>query len=245
MYKYKNPPLLEVSCELIFAENSNYNPQSIETFGKLILPDFPILRVSNRIGVIFDTDSKSLKPAQDTFNEYFSTDEKDLVRLEKGKLSIHQLKPYKKWEHFSELLSQSLPRYTEAFGSSDLARIGLRYVNEMQFEDADFLPSKYFNGMPDFQDGFWGESYNGFQCISQKIFRLPVETQIRVSLTEGPRDNVDGLKHRVILDLDIFSLHQKSADIGAILDWLKSSKERCNAVFENLLSDEAKEIFKG
>lgn len=245
MYKYKNPPLLEVSCELIFAENSGYSPQNIEIFGELLSSDFPIVRASNRVGMIFDTESKAFIPAQDVYHEFFSSDEKDLVRLEKGKLSIHQLKPYKKWEHFSGLISQSLPKYLHAFGPSNLARIGLRYVNEMQFEDADFLPSKYFNGMPDFQEEFWGEAYNGFQCMSQKIYAQPIETQMRISLTEGPRDNVDGLKHRVVLDLDIFSLHHKSADTGAVLEWLKLSKERCNGVFENLLSSTAKEIFNG
>lgn len=245
MYRYKNPPLLEVSCEIIFSDYSGYTPENIQEFSKLISSIFPIQRINNQAGVIFDSATKSFTPAHEEYLEFFSSDEKDLIRLEKTKLSFHQLRPYKKWEHFSSLISSSIPNYTKIFGQSDVARIGLRYVNDIQLEDADFQPSQYFNGMPDFREGFWGETYNGFQCISQKIYHQPVETQMRVSITEGPKDGIDNLKHRVVLDLDIFSLHHKSSDIGALLGWLDTSRKRCNDVFENLLSSKAKAIFNG
>ena len=136
---YKNPPLIEAVCELRFGLKTPYSQTQVNTFYEKIKSAFPVQKKGkmHKLEIKIERDKtpeenkKSINQDSYEFEQFLSADEKYSVQLDKGRVSVHRIKPYTSWTEFLPLINIVYSSYIETFSPEKLLRIGVRYVNDI------------------------------------------------------------------------------------------------------------------
>lgn len=247
--KYPNPPIVEAVCEFIF-ENiiQNAFDTTIGTDNetlKAFRSRFPHQEKIPSFGVIFDTVKKTSLPVSEEIYQFASEDRKTLVRIDKNKLSIHQLKPYQKWEpHFFPCIQQAFSTVLSICSPGKIIRLGLRYLNQIDIKDENLDLSKYFHGISKIEIEGYGSEI-GFQVTTQRLINKDDSTNLRLTLVKNPDASVlETSEHKLILDIDLFSALTRESDAEGYAAWLNTHKKLARGLFDGLISKETVELFQ-
>ena len=244
---YKNPPLLEAVCEFRFVTDGNYSAEQVTSFYEMIKGNFPIQKKGkvNKLEFRIDTEKTpdenkdSVSQGFYEFEHYFSEDEKYSTQLDGGRVSIHRIKPYQDWSQFFPLIQSVYAAYVEAFRPKEIARIGVRYINEIVLPADGFIFSDYFTlsaSLPSLEESspqsiFLGSSFaqeGGRDAIKVQFGdkQLPEETTSKA----------------FVLDLD-YSLVTPTVALEAVDEWLTTAHTNLENVFEGIVTEKAEQFF--
>lgn len=247
--KYPNPPIVEAVCEFIFENliqdafdtNTDATNQALKTFRER----FPHQENIPSFGVIFDTQTKTTIPVSEKISQFAAEDRKTLVRIDKNKLSIHQLKPYKKWEpHFFPCIQEAFSAVLGVCSPGKIVRLGLRYLNQIDIKDRDLILSKYFHGISGIKIEGYGSEI-GFQATTQRLVNKEDATNLRLTLVENPNaSTLETEEHKLVLDIDLFSSLMRESHTEDYIQWLSVSRDLAKKLFESLVSEETKRLFQ-
>lgn len=244
---YKNPPLLEAVCEFRFVTDGNFSAEQITSFYEMIKGSFPLQKKGkvNKLEFNIDTEKTPEENQQSIsqdfyeFENYFSEDEKYSIQLDGGRISVHRIKPYRAWSEFFPLIQIVYSAYLEAFQPTELARVGVRYINEIVLPAEGFIFTDYFTlsaSLPSLEASsplsiFLGSSFvqeGGRDAIKVQFGdkQLPTETTSKA----------------FVLDLDYF-LMTPTVALEAVDGWLTTAHTNLENVFEGIVTEKTKQFF--
>lgn len=243
---YKNPPLLEAVCEFRFVVEGDLSTDNIGAFYTAIQTSFPKQKKGKMNKLEFHIDAektpeenkKNISQDYYEFEQYFSEDEKCSVQLDGGRVSIHRIKPYISWTDFLPLIHLVHNAYTTHFQPTEVARIGIRYINEIILPSSNFNFSEYFA----LQASVPSLDANSRQSIFLGALYEQNEGRdaIKVQFADKQQNNPD-IK-AFILDLDYF-LAKPVIPLTGLDQWLGEAHTNLETVFEGMLTGNAKATF--
>lgn len=243
---YKNPPLLEAVCEFRFVVGGELSTENIRAFYSAIQVSFPKQKKGKMNKLEFHIDAektpeenkKNISQDYYEFEQYFSDDEKCSIQLDGGRVSIHRIKPYTSWTDFLPLIQLVHNAYTTHFLPTEVARIGIRYINEIILPSSNFNFSEYFA----LQASIPSLDANSRQSIFLGALYEQNEGRdaIKVQFADKQQNNPE-IK-AFILDLDYF-LAKPVIPLTGLDQWLGEAHTNLENVFEGLLTTNTKDVF--
>ena len=243
---YDNPPIEEAVCEFRFAPGPVWSITVPGLFYEKIKDVYPrepqqqnLIQAEFKIGQVPANSEIELKQSM-TKLLFLSTDAKKLVGVGTDILSIHSLRPYEGWGDFRGRIDESFLAYLEVAKPVGVTRIALRYINRISVPVTQEIQiDEYFTIYPQLPDDA-PSRLSGFLTRTESIYEdIPIKLAITFS------DAVDPNQQPVfILDLEVSQdWAEKPLPLEEALSHLYELKQRQGQVFENLITDRARELF--
>lgn len=172
---------------------------------------------------------------------FYASDNKKIVQARLDGFTFNKLKPYSKWEVFSQEAKYLWEHYVEVAKPINIVRLALRYINriEIPLPFGDF--KEYILTAPEIAPVIP-------QGLAQFFMQLVIpnaDIQATAVVTETIEKTDDKSKVLpLIFDIDVsrnLILDSKSDEIWNIMDNLRNFK---NQIFMNSITEKTKELFK-
>jgi uncharacterized protein (TIGR04255 family) len=148
--QYKKPPILEATFEARFEPSEKWGLPALGRLFENLQEDYPgepkqiaagnIEMVPTAQGSL---PSLTLNPMAPVY-EFSSPANGRLVRASREILSVHIAPPYPGWLIFRELIADAFEAYRDIAQPVSINRIGIRYVNRIEFPGPAIELSDYF-----------------------------------------------------------------------------------------------------
>ena len=243
--RYRQPPLVEVLCEFRFGQDEPWDWTIPGLVYGQIRNDFPNRREERGIAVRVTPDTGQIESLPGLSKMIFaSNDNLSLVQVAPHFLAMNRLKPYPGWRVFKPTVLKVLRTYLEIAAPSRLERIGVRYINRMEFTEQEFELEKFFNVYPKLPVS---RPLKGFLTRNELTYE---EDHAILVLTMGTAANplnssgesTDRSPAAVMLDLD-FMIDPLFVKLTHAEDALELAHQRIGEVFESCITDKARSSF--
>ncbi len=229
---------MEAVCQFRFEAGSPWDMAIPGLIYEKTRQTFPKRKQFKRIDVNLLATDDSVSPEVNAIDEirFMREDEKAFLAVSPHMLSVNMLRPYSSWTDFLPLIKKGFQTYFEIANPKGLNRIGLRYINRIEFDETEngdehkIELDDYFEFRPHIGDKI-NQVYHSFNVIIEQALE-DARDNLRIRLTnEGAR------KHpqiAIILDLD-YSTRKVSLD-GAF-DWVDKAHTTVYNTFEACISE--------
>jgi uncharacterized protein (TIGR04255 family) len=241
--KYKNPPLVEVVCEIRFTPETEWKPILPGLLFPKVEGNFPTTKEDrpSRIQITpREEGGVTSKITTEKFTVFYAEDEKTLFRIGPRILAIHRLKPYPKWEEFKPTIGVISSALFETIGDIDgIQRLGLRYVNHIFINEESPELSRYFKIGPALGDEL-PAGFSNFLVGCTFPFnggRYACRLHFSSLAIREPE------KKGFLLDIDYFLNEPKTVEPAGIIEWVEEGHKRVEEIFEGSITDELRKIF--
>ena len=240
--KYKTPPIIEAVCELRFSPDSPWDMAMPGLVYERVKEIFPIRRQKKVISVGASADERGLEQKFEISDrmQFWKEDQKALIQIGKNLLSINHLAPYPSWDEFFRLIKLSYEAYRKVVNPKNIHRIGLRYINRIEFSSSVLELSDYFEFYP-YVGSKLPKDYSAF-IVGIQVPYNNWRDVLKIQLTSGKVDKPN--KIAIILDLDYFLIKPGEVKLEEALEWIESAHGHIEKNFEACIKDKLREIFK-
>lgn len=242
--KYKHPPIVEALCEFQFIPSQ---PWDITIPGLLydrINNEFPVKQQRRKVKVGFDLRPKEGGLEQEVkisqLMQFFRPDKSALVQVGLDLLTINLLKTYTTWENFKLLILTNLKVYQDIAKPKGFKRIGLRYINRIDFDKEPIELSDYFNYYP-FIPPKLPQKHSGFN-VSVNIPYEEDRDLLILTLKSIPSKKPGVLS--LLLDFDYIMVKPESIPINKSTDWIEGAHSIIENSFESSITDNCRNLFE-
>jgi uncharacterized protein (TIGR04255 family) len=242
--RYKKSPIIEAVCEVQFEENSSWDLAIPGLVYEKIRTKFPIRRQAARVTLGISTPEEQGGPQIGTvpIMQFLRKDEKALIQIGPNLLSVNILKPYPSWQKFLPSIKQGVKSYSAVVMPDSIHRIGLRYINQINFPGQnikleDYLEFRPFIGSNLPQD--FGSFITGIQ--------IPYENSrdiLNLQLASLPNNGISADNAAIILSLDYVLLKPGEVALGEIFEWVEIAHSHIEEVFEASISETLRNLFE-
>lgn len=247
--KYANPPIDEATCQFTLSEPIEWTPSTPSLLFESLKDRYPGLPAQQKLlqanltpgaGIV----SPELALTQN--ERVIFIDDKNEGRLSVGQstVSLHRGQPYIGFEE--ELLpriKRDLPEVLEVLEHTPaFSAVSTRYVNKIVIPEQNFDLAEYFSywgATSALPEPFDGEITGFFYRIGGKRNSHP---EI-LTLTFGSIDAAKG-SAAFLLDIDLAHNFEESVNTDDAINQLVELKELENQVFESLITDKCRELFR-
>jgi len=240
--KYNKPPIVEALCEFCFEPGLEWDITFPGLFYEKVRHNFPKKRTSRRIEFKKVPEAKEAQVRQEitTFIQFLREDEKALVQITENLLVVNFLKPYPSWHQFYPEILDNLKKYIDLAKPKGVRRVGLRYINRIEFETERVKLEDYFNFYPHLSKNL-PESH-GYFIAGIHVLYEDGRDMLRMQLSTAESDRADMLP--ILLDLDYFL--NKPGEIGfdQIGQWLEVAHSHVEDTFEACITDKLRQMFE-
>lgn len=240
---YKDPPLIEALCEFQFVPDQPWDWTIPGLFYREVDSEFPIRRQSNPFQVEVSAGTEiSFAPnviSNAERMQFVRQDGGALIQIGPNTLAVNHLKPYSSWENFKQMIGRALNVYRKVASPQAISRIGLRYINRLEFpglQSVDIesfllaapavpsvVPQVFSSWMQRVEIPF--EEANGLLALQSS------------SLREEGQQNV-----AFLLDLDFISLRAELVTLDSAMNWVERAHDEVEKTFEACITDEARQL---
>ncbi|GIX47870.1 MAG: TIGR04255 family protein [Candidatus Tectimicrobiota bacterium] len=238
---YRNPPIIEAVCDFRPTQDTQWDLTVPGLFYERVKDAFP--HREQRVVQEFElTQGMQVLQQQIRSSErvlMFSEDRKTLIQLGPRLVVINILKPYNTWEGFKKYIEKAWSSLQEVVEVRGLERIGLRYINRIEFTTQDVNLKEYFEFYP-----FIGKRLPQELAFFIAGAEFPYDggrDRCRVQLSQGIGD--EG-KKAIILDLDYFLARSRGVEVSAALNWVEEAHTRVEEIFEGCITDKLRAMFE-
>lgn len=187
----------------------------------------------------FVTRSASFKERSQSF-KLSSADQAESLNISPTNAVWVRLAPYEGWSNFCGRISDQLPKVLKLLGAPRISRIGLRFVNRIDFPILDELgyPENYLSFR--IETGELLDPHNGFGWVLKKVFldrKMAATVQSATIPSELPRHGA------ITFDIDISVEVDTPWKSEEILERLVEMRKLKNEIFEAGITDKARELF--
>lgn len=228
--KLKYSPLIEALCEFRFVPSSSWDWTIPGRLYDEIRSDFPERAQVDGLAVQFvlGPEKTSAQPVIKGPErvQMKRSDGTAMVQVGPNLLVVNHLRPYSDWESFCSMISDAYAKHEKIIGPTKVARIGLRYINQIplpasdgRLEEITTLAQK----LPGALDRPVAGIYHRFELNQDKPNGMLV-------LQLGTQRTEQG--NFLMLDLDIGSSpNEVFMDATSISSWLHDAHERIDDAF--------------
>lgn len=238
---YPNAPIVEAVLDVQISDTVIINPLVFEEFAKRELIGYPnsnkIFNIQLQISDI--QKNEEFNKTKNLLGYIFSNIQNNRkVQFRLDGYSYNMLRPYSNWDDFSENALSNLKKYIDFVKPKSITRIGLRYINriDLPLEENEF--EKYIKYLPPipsdlpkkYKNLFWRMEVPSNDSISKAII-----TQTFESIKENSAS--------FIIDIDVYQ-DEKIDTSESLTERFNSLRELKNQIFEDLITDNCKTLFK-
>jgi uncharacterized protein (TIGR04255 family) len=243
--KYARPPVVEAVCELRFESTSEQWDWTIPgLLYEQIRGQFPKKRQQSLLEVQLQPDEGKLvqqlgSPAARM--QFLREDESALIQISPNVLGVNQLRPYPDWPTFRALVLNHLRIYRTIAHPESLVRIGLRYIDRVNFPMESINSDDYLNIRPWIPPGSIPEIWQSFLMQVEIPYEDHAST-LRLAL--GTAQPEPPSKTSIVLDLDMSSEADGVPTLDRVGSWLDTAHDHIEAVFDQAFTEKThQEIF--
>lgn len=237
--KYKNSPIKEAACELRIVAGSPWDLAVPGLVYERLKGRFPKRRQEKTISATVV--GAALTTLEMERLQFLRDDEKALVSISKDVFVVSSLQPYLEWEHYRPLILDSFKTYSEITSPAGFQRLGLRYINQIDFKQDKVLLEDFFEFYP-----FVGKRLpqdHGTFVVGVEMPFSAGRDNLRLQLaTAAP---ASGYKLSINLDLDYFLLDPAKVGLVDLENWLEEAHSTIAKVFEGCITDNLRRRFRG
>ena len=169
--------------------------------------------------------------------QFFDESGTKLVAVAPGVLSVHILRPYCGWEAFRPRIANALENFVRVTGSSQLVRIGIRYINKITLAAS--------GGSVDLT--------TLFRCVPADVPGLPEQLLSFMHRTEHEYDrdtrlvmtlaSIPDPGNEILLDLDVIREPEEAEPAAGAMAIVDALRDREREAFEAVITDELRSHF--
>jgi uncharacterized protein (TIGR04255 family) len=241
--RYINPPIIEALCEFQFIPGSEWDLTIPGLIYEKVKSEFPLRKQQIGIGVKFRPTEKGFEHKVESAPpriQFFKKDEKSLIQVARDFLAVNKLKPYQTWSKFRSMILQALEKYKGVANPSGFKRIGLRYINKIDFSNKSVVLSDYFNFFPSIPEQL-PQQHKNFICRVEIPYNNNQDLLL-ITLGSSKSENLD--KKTVILDLDYIISNPEAIQINDCESWLNQAHLSVEKAFEFCITDRIRNVFE-
>lgn len=241
--KYSNPPIVEALCEFQFIPSQ---PWDLTIPGLLyekinINNEFPIKQQQMGFGIGFKPKEGGIEQKVEMSQrmQFLRPDKTALVQVGPDLLTVNHLKPYPKWEAFKPLILNNLGIYQEITKPKGFKRIGLRYINKIEFDKGPIELSDYFNYYP-----FIPPKLPQIHETFNVRIEIPYEEgcdRLLLTLTSIIPEKPDVLS--ILLDLDYIMAIPDRIPLDQASNWIEKAHTMVENAFEACITDKCRSLW--
>ena len=238
---YTNPPIVEAICEFQFVPSQPWDMTIPGLVYDKIKGEFPQKRQRMGFDVGFHPQEGFMEQKVEMIQrmQFLRSDESALIQVAPDMISVNHLRPYSSWEEFKPLALKGLATYRGIATPQAFKRIGLRYINRIDFRQPSIELSDYFHYYP---------------SIPQELPQSHGPFDVRVMLSYQERDlfslslrtvepqNPDTLS--LLLDLDYFMDKPEGIEFDHAPTWLEAAHATVEQAFEACITDRCRALFQ-
>ncbi|MFQ5795288.1 MAG: TIGR04255 family protein [Candidatus Bipolaricaulia bacterium] len=240
--KYRNPPIIEVICEFRFDPSSPWDLAIPGLVYQELQNEFPKRRQAKQFEVGLRSRAEGVEQEVRTADrmQFLREDEKALIQVDQNLLAVNHLKPYPTWKGFLPLIRRGFEMYCEVAKPTGIQRIGLRYINRIEFPGPGVELEDYFSFYP-----FLGPKLprdHGAFIVGVDIPYEDSRDSLRLQSVNVNSEQPETIA--ILLDLD-YSLQQPNGvELETVFQWVDNAHARVEEVFEGCITDKLRELFE-
>jgi len=240
--RYKKPPVSQVICEFQFVGVSAWDWTIPGLIYQEIGSAFPEKRQEKGVEVRITPHEEKVEqvlPSTLTKMQFLNASKSAMVQIGPDLLAVNILSGYPGWEGFRDLVQGQFNIYNRIARPVGFKRIGLRYINRIQFSGPRIELTDYFNYYPQLPASI--EQVHG--PFSMQVTHFYDDGRDAMSLRMG---NALPLTPDlvIVLDLDYYLQRQKSVELVDGRSWIEQAHDRVETMFEACVTDGARELFE-
>jgi len=241
--RYRKSPLIEALCEIQYEPRTEWDLTAVGLIYERLKEQFPQRRQTKVLGVEIaaQPEINALRHQMTLTDrvQFVRADDTALVQIGPHFLAVNHLKPYSSWETFEPLIRQAVGAYCEVAVPTGIHRVGLRYINRIEFTELQVQLQDYFNFYPQLA-GDLPQDHGEFQMTVQ-FPQGGSHDVLKVQLASvGAPDPAPALW----LDLDYFLTAPGTLDVGTMLSWVDVAHARIEDMFELIITPRLREMFE-
>ena len=247
--QYPNPPVREAVCEFTF--ESGNDPWDLSFPGLIyneLRTEFP-RRIQNAtpqqvLSITFGNargQMRGLNPADPIQSLRFWRQESDdgVITVTPNRISISHYRPYPSWEKFNSIIERVYDAYVHVVQPQAIQRIGLRYINEIQFNAPSVGLNDYFTYYPNLGPDLPTSNWN----VQMSVDFVYYDHRDLVRLQLATMTGADGTAVAVLLDIDYFLAIPGAVSLEDTRQWLDQAHSEVNSIFEGSITDRTRFMF--
>jgi len=242
MKKYKNPPIVEALCEFQFIPGQPWDITIPGIIYEKIKNQFPEKKQQMGIGLGIKPREAQLESKIEMLPsrmQFLRHDKKALIQIGLDLLVVNHLKPYPHWENFKPMILENFKIYLRVAKPRGIRRVGLRYINRIDFESAEIELESYFKFYPKLVS----DLPQVYETFIAKV-EIPYEEQrdkLILSLTTAVPERPGMIS--IILDLDYAMVKPEAVPLDDIETWIEKAHTNLENAFEACITDKCRELF--
>ena len=242
---YHRPPIVEAVIERRFSNPIDFSV--VNDLRRKFELDYPAVSQTAEFTLAMNVEGATPEVRQNQLGyRMVSQSGTDIVMASTQAIAFARLAPYSGWKVFSAAAAEVFRTTKGVTGYVPLARIGVRYINrlDLRAKETEGLPTgtrtgDYLLVRPEYPDSLMPFT-RGFTL--QCVFDAQVE-DCTGTMTVATVPSPVPLHTSIVLDIDIgraVHVPQSERDIQQLLDLIRVEKNR---IFENSITDRARELF--
>jgi uncharacterized protein (TIGR04255 family) len=239
--KYSNPPIVEALCEFRFVPIQPWDMTIPGLLYEKINSEFPEKQQQMAFDMGFQPKKGGVEQKVEMTQrmQFLRSDKSALVQVGPDLLTINHLKPYPTWEAFKPLIFNNLKMYREITKPKGFKRVGLRYINKIEFDKSPIELSDYFSYYPFIPKGLpqTREAFNVRIEIPYEDGRDRLLLTLASTIPEKPE------VLSLLLDLDYIMAIPEHVPLDQAPDWIEKAHTRVENAFEACITDKCRALF--
>jgi uncharacterized protein (TIGR04255 family) len=242
--QYPNPPVAEAVCEFRFVESTGWDFRLLSKFFERISATYPGKpRQQNLLAPTLQTETLgdlSLSVRVENRTVFPNLEGNRLVAVAQNMLSVQSLKPYAGWTEYRPRIEAAIGAWSEVFGSQQVSRIGLRYINQIAVSEKVFDLDDYFTTAPQLPEG---TDFGVGTFLHRTEYVLGDREKLIVTLATGISTDAAST---FVVDLD--AVHESKEATVLVTDALnivEALKATVRTSFEGLITAKTRRLFGG
>ena len=238
--RYRKPPITQAICEFQFISDKTWD----WTIPGLIYPkisnEFPVKQQEQAFEVTVAPQQQMVQRFSTALSkmQFLNTDKTAMVQIGPDLLGINVQAPYPGWPNFFKLISEQFRIYLEVASPKGFKRIGLRYINQIEFSSQGIETTKYFRYYPYLPEDI--EQKHG--PFTMRV--LHPSDDGRDVLTVSFANVVPSVNLMYVLDLDCSLIQSGTVQLSDGLAWVEHAHTKIENMFEACITDDLRALFE-
>jgi len=236
--KYNNPPISEAVCEFRIVPGTPWDLAVPGLIYDQLKGSFPKRRQVKTVEATLIGGAVRMQESERL--QFLQEDECSLIGVGKDILSVSRLKPYRGWEAFRPIIFDAFEAYKEITRPIGFQRLGLRYINQINFKQERLKLEDFFDFYP-YVGKQLPQDHGAFVAGIQLAYEDGRDAlRLQLANSEAP----PGFRLSLTLDLDYFLLDSAKVAVLELESWLDTAHSRLGETFEGCLKDSARILFQ-
>lgn len=251
--RYAKPPVTQAICEFQFVSDRAWDWTIPGLIYQKISSEFPVKQQEQAFQLSF-TPQVQQQPVQQfsaalSKMQFLKIDKSAMVQIGPDLLAINVQTTYPGWPSFSKLISDQFQVYLQTASPKGFKRIGVRYINQIQFIAETIEITKYFQYYPHLPETI-EQKHGPFSMrvvhpYNDEKDALVINFANLVSPANvlAAADSVPSGHLSYVLDLDYSLIQSATVQLDEGLKWVEGAHTNIEEMFEACITDELRSLF--